>query len=156
MNRKWNRIPTSPIPAAISLRTDEAFRMRAVDDVNRVTYKGPKIDPETKTRKEIDLSLPDGEDARVEWAGLFASLGFAPRGFVRKNRRKAFVAWHGRRVEVSLDRIDTLGEFVELELIAEEADLERTKQDIATLADHLDLHRNERRSYLELLLEAGQ
>jgi len=31
--------------------TDEALRIRSVADENRITYKGPKIDATTKTRK---------------------------------------------------------------------------------------------------------
>ena len=143
-------------PSRDFVETDEAFRMRAVGIGNRVTYKGPKIDRETKTRREIDLDLPDGEAARADWLELFQSLGFQPKAVVRKHRRKAYVSWQDRRVEVSLDRIDALGEFVELELIADESDLAAAKASIAALAEHLGLTRDERRSYLELLLEAGR
>lgn len=137
-------------------QTDEAFRVRAVGRTSRVTYKGPKIDRETKTRQEIDLRLPEGSETRDQWTALFVALGFAPLAVVRKHRRKVFVQWQECRVEVSLDRIDSLGEFVELELIADEAGMETAKSRIAALADRLGLTRNERRSYLELLLEQSQ
>jgi adenylate cyclase class 2 len=134
-------------------QTDEALRVRAVGEASRVTYKGPKIDLETKTRQEIDLRIPEGAETRGQWMAFFVALGFAPLEVVRKRRRKAFVQWEECRVEVSLDRIASLGEFVELELIADEAGLETTQNRIATLADRLGLTRNERRSYLQLLLE---
>src|SRR5438132_14309314 len=38
-------------------RTDEAFRVRIVGQTNYVTYKGPKLDRETKTRLEIEVAL---------------------------------------------------------------------------------------------------
>ena len=40
--------------------TDEALRLRQKGPQNRITYKGPKIDTTTKTRREIELPLaPD-------------------------------------------------------------------------------------------------
>jgi predicted adenylyl cyclase CyaB len=82
------------------------------------------------------------------------ALGFRPVAEVRKLRRKAFVAWEGRTVEVSLDAIEGLGTFVELELMASPAEVEPAKARLASLAAKLNLVRSERRSYLELLLEA--
>ena len=41
--------------------TDEALRIRQVGDENFVTYKGPKIDSQTKTRREIELPFASGE-----------------------------------------------------------------------------------------------
>ena len=34
-------------------QTDEALRIRRVGDLNFVTYKGPKLDSTTKTRREL-------------------------------------------------------------------------------------------------------
>ena len=44
-------------------RTDEAFRLRCIGDVNRITYKGPKQGGPAKTRTEIELALESGPDA---------------------------------------------------------------------------------------------
>ena len=134
-------------------QTDEALRIRQVEDRCRITYKGPKIDPTTKTRREIDLELPSGSKTFSEWNLLLDALGFRPAGEVRKIRRKAWVDWEGEKIEVSLDRVDPLGSFVELELIvADENDLEPAKARLASLAKHLNLKQSERRSYLGLLL----
>ena len=43
--------------------TDEAFRIRSVGDANCMTYKGPILDPVTKSRREIEVSFADGPDA---------------------------------------------------------------------------------------------
>ena len=59
----------------------------------------------------------------------------------------------GRHVEGAIDEVDGVGTFVELELIADEANLEAAKQVIRELAAELDLGPTERRSYLEMLLE---
>ena len=138
-------------PARDFARTDEALRVRRKGPANFLTYKGPKVDATTKTRHEIDLPLPPEEETAQAWIGLLGALGFTVAGEVRKSRRKAHVAWQGRRVEVSLDEVERLGTFVELELVVEPAEAEAAKTCIAALAERLQLEGSVRRSYLELL-----
>jgi adenylate cyclase class 2 len=139
-------------PARDFAATDEALRIRRTGGANCITYKGPKIDATTKTRREIDLLLPGGPEGYAPWAALLEALGFRPIAEVCKERRKALVAWEGRQVEVSLDRVDPLGTFVELELVTDAGEVAPAKACIASLAEHLGLAGSERRSYLELLL----
>ena len=141
-------------PARDFAQTDEALRIRRKGSANFITYKGPKIDATTKTRREIDLPLPEGEETAQVWTGLLNALGFTAAGEVRKSRRKAHVAWQGYSVEASLDVVERLGAFAELELLVEGDDLEAAKACIASLAKVLGLQKSERRSYLELLIEA--
>jgi adenylate cyclase class 2 len=139
-------------PARDFATTDEALRIRRVGDWACITYKGPKIDTTTKTRRELELPI---EPAQADsWAELLGALGFRPAGEVRKRRRKAHVDWQQRRVEVSLDEVDGLGTFVELELLADESELDAARACLAALAAHLGLAHSERRSYLELVLTA--
>ena len=84
---------------------------------------------------------------------LLQALAFTPVRTVRKQRRHATVAWKGHSVEVVLDRVDTLGTFVELELIADPEDIQGAQETIMALARELSLSQVERRSYLELVLE---
>jgi adenylate cyclase class 2 len=37
--------------------TDEALRLRTENDLTVITYKGPKLDKETKTREEFEVSI---------------------------------------------------------------------------------------------------
>jgi predicted adenylyl cyclase CyaB len=53
-----------------------------------------------------------------------------------------------------LDDVQGLGNYCELELLTNLADVEPAKACIAALANKLGLRQSERRSYLELLLEA--
>jgi adenylate cyclase class 2 len=138
-------------PAKDFVRTDEALRIRIIGETNCVTYKGPKIDRTTKTREEIELPLPTGPQGYADGRRLLEALGFRPAGEVRKRRRKAKVPWQGRQVEASLDEVDSLGTFVELELIASAEDVESARETIGQLAVSLGLAGSERRSYLELL-----
>jgi adenylate cyclase class 2 len=146
-------------PAVDFAKTDEALRLRRKGEANSLTYKGPKLDATTKTRREIDLRLEPGKTAMDSWAAMLAALGFTPVAEVRKTRRKALIPWQGRQVEASLDTVERLGTFVELELIAEAEGIEPAKACLASLAQSLGLSLSERRSYLELLLgrpAAGQ
>jgi len=132
-------------------QTDEALRLRQVGEANFVTYKGPKIDATTKTRREIELPLPEGELAR--WAELLTALSFRSEAAVRKQRRTGTLRRGAWEVEIVLDDVDRVGTFCELELQAEETTLEAAKRCLAEVAAELQLSAVERKSYLELLLE---
>jgi adenylate cyclase class 2 len=133
--------------------TDEALRLRCSDRGRWITYKGPKIDATTKTRREIDLALPAEADVQGDWVTLLETLGFRPIAEVVKRRRKAIVAWQGRQIEASLDEVDRVGTFIELEIVTSADDLDAARACVASLAEHLRLSGSERRSYLELLLQ---
>jgi adenylate cyclase, class 2 len=150
-------------PSRDFAQTDEALRLRHVGWVeaaethqskNFITYKGPKLDTTTKTRREIELALPAGNDALAQYIELLTALGFRTVAKVQKTRRQLHVAWQDRDIEIALDNVTGLGDFIELELSADEDGLESAKSAIASLATILGLTDNERRSYLELLLES--
>ncbi len=141
-------------PARDFVATDEAFRVRSAGDQNCITYKGPRIDQTTKTRRELELPLPAGSEYRTQLVTLLELLGFRRVAEVRKKRRKVFVVWEGSRIEVSLDDVQGVGTFVELELMAVESELAEAKRLLQSLADRLALTSAERRSYLCLLLES--
>src|SRR5262245_15405794 len=50
--------------------TDEALRIRVVGDKSFVTYKGPKLDTTTKTRREIELPLDSADHGGSQFASL--------------------------------------------------------------------------------------
>lgn len=139
-------------PARSFAQTDEALRVRQAGSRIFVTYKGPKIDATTKTRTEIELELsaPAGVSDVIR---LWEHLGFRPVRPVKKDRELLDVPWQGREVHACLDRVEGLGEFIELELSAEPEQLEESRQILTALARRLQLLATERRSYLELLLE---
>jgi adenylate cyclase class 2 len=133
-------------------RSDEALRLRRIGEQNRVTYKGPKLDQVTKTRREIEIGFSSGATAAGQFAELLQALGFRPVLEVRKQRRIAHLHWRGEEAEVALDHVARLGDFVEIEIAAGEDRLEAATESLLTLAEDLGLTASERRSYLELLL----
>lgn len=135
-------------PARDFAKTDEALRIRRVGDQSFITYKGPKLDATTKTRQEIELPIEQAD----QFQELVLALGFSVVADVWKHRQIMKIERPPFSVEVALDKIKSLGNFVELEVAAEDADLDAARAAIADLAAELDLTENERRSYLELLL----
>ena len=137
-------------------QTDEAFRIRSVGDENRLTYKGPKVDEQTKTRQEIEVPIEAGETARLQMSAMLTSLGFRAVRTVIKHRRSGHLEREGRSFEVALDELPTVGHFLELETLADESDWQLKRDELLALADQLQLSAAdiERRAYLELLLES--
>jgi len=138
--------------------TDEALRVREETAVavgsgerrdrddgteTRLTYKGPLVERESKTREEAETAVADADAMRTVLDGL----GFEPAATVKKERERYRVEGYA----VTLDTVDGLGEFVEVETeVADESDIEAAREDAATL-----LGAGIRTSYLGLLLEAA-
>jgi adenylate cyclase class 2 len=123
---------------------------------NYLTYKGPKLDATTKSRREIELELPPGQQPAADATAMLEALGFRRVACVRKRRVHSTLRWQGKLVEVCLDDVQGLGDFVELELLATDEELAAARDAITSLAGRLELSNSERRSYLELLLAQGQ
>lgn len=135
-------------PSRDFAQTDEALRIRSVGDRNWVTYKGPRVDQTTKTRRELEVPIIEAEGL----GQLLQLLGFRPVATVRKLRRVARVRHEELPFEICLDEVDDVGSFVELETSAAAAQLDQARQALQSLARQLGLQHSERRSYLELLL----
>jgi len=134
--------------------TDEAFRLRRIGANARLTYKGPRRDTETKTRTEIEVPLAPGAETAADAEKLFAALGYTPVTTVRKKRRVYRLTRDGFDCEACFDTVEGIGEFVELEIVAGEADYERAKAAVLELAAELGLTEKEPRSYLRMVLQA--
>ena len=135
----------------IDLRArDEALRVRisrsriAKRELSELTYKGPRIVPNTKIRKEISVSVEDGRRL-IE---VFRSLGF--RDHVVKKKRKIYR--YGPYI-FFLDNVENLGTFVEIEIEGVES-VEQFLQELRKVISLLRI--SEKfidKSYIELLME---
>ena len=135
-------------------QTDEAFRIRSVGHLNCVTYKGAVIGSVAKTRHEIEVGIADGEDNAGQFGEIVKHLGFRFVREVRKTRRSFSLNWNQRAYELALDSVPSLGEFLEIELIAEDAERENAEAAVWQLARSFGLSVAEPRSYLDLLIAA--
>lgn len=54
--------------------TDEALRIRIKDDGARLTYKGPKLNSQTKSRLELTVEINDPQAMQK----ILVELGFRP------------------------------------------------------------------------------
>ena len=130
--------------------TDEALRIREERDdgvTTCLTYKGPLVEAESKTREEAETTVAD-PDALSD---ILAGLGYEPAATVRKERTRYEV----RGYTVSLDSVEGLGEYVEVETETE-SDVETARDGARDVMDSLGLDPDEqiRTSYLGLLLAA--
>ncbi|WP_276271388.1 class IV adenylate cyclase [Haloarcula litorea] len=130
--------------------TDEALRVRREtadgDTEARITYKGPLVEAESKTREEFETAVGDGETA----AAVFDGLGFEPAATVRKRRR--FYRHDG--YTVTLDDVEDVGQFVEVETETDEDGVEAAREGAFEVLRELGLDPEDqtRTSYLGLLL----
>ena len=138
-------------PARDFRRTDEAFRLRSIGERNFATYKGPKIDAATKTRREIEVPLAAGPAEASRFGEMLEALGFRRAIVVRKSRRKGCLRRGRFDVEVALDQVEKLGDFIEFEIQAETESLDAARECLAELARTLNLVAAERRGYADLL-----
>ena len=133
-------------------RTDEALRIREIDDSVQITFKGPRIDSDIKIREELELSLDPSPGNGERAKELLQRLGFRFVACVRKRR----VIWELDPIPYSilicLDEVAELGTFVEIELIAASEDLARAKKIVLDLQAELGLNEPLKSSYLRMLL----
>lgn len=129
--------------------TDEALRIREIPDENDfkrvLTYKGPKIDTKSKTRKEIEVLINDTDNMNE----ILLNLGFKPSAIVNKIRR----VFDYEDYTITLDKLDKLGYYMEIEFIAKEgSNIEEIRNNIIKIFEKLGINSGfERVSYLELL-----
>ena len=119
---------------------DEALRVRRVEGECILTYKGARQDSKIKTRPEIETKV---EEAILD---ILRVLGFSEVRRVVKQRD----TYQWDRLKVYLDRVEGLGEFLEVEV----KDSEDTHKILGFLGS-LNISPEEliRESYLEMLEE---
>jgi adenylate cyclase class 2 len=134
--------------------TDEALRIRREERpdgaTTRLTYKGPLIEAASKTRRAAETAVDDAEAL----AAVLDGLGFSPAAVVEKERDRYALDGY----TVTLDTVDGLGEFVEIDREAPESELEAVREGAVERLRDLGLDPDDqiRTSYLGLLLDSSQ
>lgn len=133
----------------------EALRIRTIGENAVVTYKGARLAGPIKIRTEIELPLAD--QTQDQWLQIWLALGFQEVAQVRKRRRPFSLDFESSRLTITLDDVDDLGKFVEIEAIVHDRDsLPQIQNSILLLAAKLELDNVETRSYLRQILEKSQ
>lgn len=125
--------------------TDEAVRVRYTDDHAVVTYKGPKIKKfGLKAREELNFAVESGPDFET----MLDRLGFTKTTDVNKWRE----TYTSDGATITLDSVDELGTFAEIEIIIEDEKTNPTEQ-IGRIAREIGAEGEPiLASYLELLI----
>lgn len=134
-------------------QTGEAFRIRRSGSRNWLTYKGPKRAGPVKIRKELEPEFGQGEQAALEMLELLECLGYRKVAWVRKRRRICTLMRDGFDIGLSLDEVEKVGTFIEVEILAPEEQVDLAREALTRLTTELGLDRLEPRSYLRILLE---
>ena len=127
-------------------KTDEAVRVRYTDDHAVVTYKGPKIKKfGLKAREELNFAVENGKTFET----MLERLGFTRTTEVNKWREN----FSYRGASISLDKVEELGTFAEIEIIVHDENDNPTVQ-IETIAQEIGVTGEPLlESYLELILK---
>jgi len=89
----------------------------------------------------------------ADFRRLLTHLGYRPVAVVGKSRRVAEFTRDGFGMQVTLDEVEGVGPYAELEIVAPEERADAAKAAVLAAAAELGLTHSERRSYLQLLLE---
>lgn len=113
----------------------------------RLTYKGPRVDDASKTRAEYETIVESEEFIRQ----ILEALGFSPLPPVKKTRER----YSYDDFTVTLDSVDELGAFVEIETKGTEEDIAPLRDEALSVLQQLGLapEATIQTSYLSLLLE---
>ena len=135
-------------------KTDEALRIREVDGTPFITYKGPRLAGPIKIRPEIELPMVNG--TTDDWLKIWGLLGFVVALTVPKTREVYTLELSHRSVTITLDFLESIGYFAEIErIVDDQCDIEQAQMDIQSVGQRLGLSHVEPRSYLSMLLESS-
>ncbi len=99
---------------------DQALRIRSCKDLDEdvetcfMTFKGPKMDTISMTRKELEMQVECAEVGKE----ILVSLGYIQTYPVIKHRQY----YHKNLMTACLDRVENLGDFLEFEIVVNRED----------------------------------
>lgn len=132
-------------------KNDNALRIRSSKNLTTheihhyITYKGPKLDAISMTRQELETEIEDMEVMKE----LLKALGYVKTYTVIKSRQY----FSNGTVSACIDSVNNLGEFLELEMVVQEAEKEFALDNIIEFLEQIGYCRDEiiRTSYLSML-----
>ncbi len=145
-------------------QTGEALRIRRVDGVPMVTYKGKKLPGDVKAREELEWRLDPGDEFGLSMQRMLNLLGFRPVATVIKRRNTYRIGTDDDYLTVTIDEVPALalagnpGQYAEIERVLpsdalRDDEIQQARKRVTELAEKLGLTTPESRSYLRMVLE---
>ena len=136
--------------------TKEALRIRRIEGVPFITYKGTKLPGNVKARRELEWGLGEGDPNGKNMEQLLVLLGFRRVAEVIKKRQTYNSPDAFSTFDVVIDQVNDLGTYAEIERIASsESEVNQCREQIQQLGTLMNLADTESRSYLRMLVEKG-
>ncbi|MBD3352580.1 MAG: class IV adenylate cyclase [Candidatus Lokiarchaeota archaeon] len=144
---------------ALRIRKNIEFQFDGEQNTNKIikenadiTYKGPKLDSETKSRVEHVCQIR--HSGKMDH--ILLALGFRKIISIEKERQMFSLIFQDTSIDITLDKIQHLeGDYAEFEIIIRnEEDMDRSKHLIFALMEKLGYSKSDSItvSYLELVL----
>ena len=132
-------------PSRDLARLDQALRLRRTAEGYELTYKGPRQAGPVKARQELTVRLVDDPTA------LLAALGVLPTVRLRKARQRFRLG----AVEATVDHLEGVGWFAEVEAVGEDRPASEAAVEAALRELGLAGRPRVAAAYVELALAAG-
>jgi adenylate cyclase class 2 len=145
--------------------TDEAIRLRKSEEFDKndddillkskcyLTYKGKKIDSNTKSRQEIEVKVDNFDNMKE----ILKVLGFQEVLSIQKERELFELLYQDEKIEILLDYIPLLHQyFMELEMVVSSPqEIDDARGILFELLERFNINKDDsiRKSYLELIVE---
>jgi len=145
--------------------TDEAIRLRKSEEFDKndddillkskcyLTYKGKKIDSNTKTRQEIEVKVDNFDNMKE----ILKVLDFQEIITMQKERELFELLYQDEKIEILLDYIPLLHQyFIELEMVVSSPqEIDDARVILFELLERFNINKDDsiRKSYLELIVE---
>ena len=145
--------------------TDEAIRLRKSEEFDKndddillkskcyLTYKGKKVDSNTKTRQEIEVKVDNFDNMKE----ILKVLGFQEVLTIQKERELFDLLYQDEKIEILLDYIPLLHQyFMELEMVVSSPqEIDDARGILFKLLERFNINKDDsiRKSYLELIVE---
>lgn len=133
--------------------SDSALRIRSSENITLnqntyfLTYKGPKLDQVSNTRKELEIQIEEGQKGKE----ILMSLGYSLIYPVIKTRQHYQLG----KITACLDQVENLGIFLEMEVIVpSECEKENALEQLFSFLQKLGFRPEDvvKTSYLTMLL----
>lgn len=132
-------------------KNDHALRLRSSENMisgenhHFITYKGPKLDQISMTRKELETKIGDAKVMKE----LLNALGYVKMYSVIKTRQYFTL----EEMNACIDSVNDLGEFLELEMVVSEEERACALAHIVEFLEKIGYDKEEiiRTSYLSML-----